>query len=180
MDMHPSAHQPKPTHQLKDLQSIAPLFHLRKLEFLSLQSTPVSQVGQYRSWLAHHIPSLRYLDFSKVKQQEREAARKLFLEDDGATPTQLAQTMYGGGQTANGAHAPAHKQAAAKTFEVGGGEASGGAGRGLTEEQKQRVRKAIENAGTLEEIQRLKRMLLDGFVPDEKTLKALGGGGGAK
>jgi len=159
---------------LKDLQSLSPLFNLRKLEFLSLQSSPVTQVPNYRTWLPHNIPSLRYLDFAKVKQQERDAAQKLYVEAEGK-PTQLAQTMTGQSAAANGeGHRPA------KTFEVGGasngsGGAATAASRGLTEEQKQRVRKAIENAGTLEEIQRLKRLLADGFVPDDKTLKALGG-----
>ena len=48
-------------------------------------------------------------------------------------------------------------------------------GKGLTDEQKVRVKNAIEKAGTLEDIQRLKRMLNDGFIPDERTMKALSG-----
>jgi U2 small nuclear ribonucleoprotein A' len=45
-----------------------------------------------------------------------------------------------------------------------GGEANAKTGKGLTDEQKQRVRKAIEKASTLEEIQRLKRMLAEGYM----------------
>lgn len=75
-----------------------------------------------------------------------------------------------GGQSVSAEQAASGAKGA-KTFEVEGSSAT----QGLTDEQKNRIRKAIEKAGTLEEIQRLKRMLADGFVPDERTLKALGG-----
>jgi len=152
--------------QFKDFQSLSPLFSLKKLEFLTLSSTSLSQLPNYRTWLIHNIPSLRYIDFNKVKQSERDSAKKLY-EDKEGNPTDLAASMSG--QSADGVVAKP-----AKTFDAGGAPESG-AGRGLTDEQKKRVRKAIENAGTLEEIQRLKRMLMDGFIPDEKTLKALSG-----
>lgn len=74
-----------------------------------------------------------------------------------------------GGQSVSAEQAASGAKGA-KTFEVDNAQ-----NKGLTDEQKMRIRKAIEKAGTLEEIQRLKRMLADGFVPDERTLKALGG-----
>ena len=77
--------------------------------------------------------------------------------------------------SAEQAAAAAEKGKKSNTFEVGGDSESRKAGARLTEEQKQRVRKAIENAGTIEEIQRLKRMLADGFIPDDRTVKALSG-----
>lgn len=152
--------------QLKDLASLSPLFGLKKLEILVLTSTAISQLPNYRSWLVHNLPSLRWLDFTKVKQKEREHARSLFVTDDGR-PTSLATSM--GGQSVSAEQAASGAKGA-KTFEVDNAQ-----NKGLTDEQKMRIRKAIEKAGTLEEIQRLKRMLADGFVPDERTLKALGG-----
>ncbi|CAD6566059.1 MAG: U2 snRNP complex subunit [Cyphobasidiales sp. Tagirdzhanova-0007] len=163
--------------QLKDLASLTPLFSLHKLEFLSLASTPLAQLPHYRSWVAHNLPSLRWLDFSKVKGKEREHATSLFVKSDGA-PSDLAVSMGASSAAAAGMMMKGEingGQVPAKTFEAGGGKAGKvGMGRGLTDEQKARVRKAIEKAGTLEEIQRLKRMLTDGFIPDEKTIKALG------
>lgn len=152
------------TPQLRDLASLAPLFGLRKLEFLTLTGTALSQLPNYRTWLIHNIPSLRWLDYSKVKESERQSARSLYTTAEGS-PTELAASM--GAQSVQ-----IEPQANGKTFEVPGSAPS--KGKGLTEEQKQRVRKAIEKAGTLEEIQRLKRMLQDGFIPDDKTTKALG------
>ena len=153
--------------QLRDLASLTPLFGLRKLEFLTLSSTALSQLPNYRTWIIHNLPSLRWLDYSKVKESERQSARSLYVNGEGS-PTELAQSM--GAQSVH-IEAPAQQQANGKTFEVPGTEKKG---KGLTEEQKMRVRKAIEKAGTLEEIQRLKRMLQDGFIPDERTTKALG------
>jgi U2 small nuclear ribonucleoprotein A' len=153
--------------QLRDLASLTPLFGLRKLEFLTLSSTGLSQLPNYRTWLIHNIPSLRWLDYAKVKESERQSARSLYVNAEGS-PTELAQSM--GAQSVH-IEAAATAQANGKTFEVPGTEQQK-KGKGLTEEQKQRVRKAIEKAGTLEEIQRLKRMLQDGFIPDDKTAKA--------
>lgn len=155
--------------QLKDFASLTPLFGLKKLEILVLTSTALSQLPHYRSWIIHNIPSLRWLDFVKVKASEREHARSLFINADTGALTPLAKSM--GGQSVSDEQALKASKGA-KTFDAN----DDGKSKGLTEEQKNRIRKAIEKAGTLEEIQRLKRMLADGFVPDERTLKALGGG----
>lgn len=104
-----------------------------------------------------------------MKQSERDHARQLFVNEEDGSLTALATSM--GGQSVSAEQAASGAKGA-KTFEV---DASNNANKGLTDEQKNRIRKAIEKAGTLEEIQRLKRMLADGFVPDERTLKALGG-----
>jgi U2 small nuclear ribonucleoprotein A' len=152
--------------QLKDFASLQPLFGLKKLEFLVLTSTAISQLPHYRSWLISNIPSIRWLDYSKVKQSERDHASSLFYTAEG-TSTDLARSI--GTQSVSVEQAESGAKGA-KTFEVEQAQS-----KGLNDEQKLRIRKAIEKAGTLEEIQRLKRMLADGFVPDEKTLKALGG-----
>lgn len=108
-----------------------------------------------------------------MKQKERDHARSLFVDAEDV-PTELARSM--GAAQANGAANGNGQAPRSRTFEPGGAQLEGAkVGKGLTDEQKQRVRKAIEKAGTLEEIQRLKRMLQDGFLPDEKTAKALMG-----
>ena len=164
--------------QLRDLASLQPLFGLRKLEFLHLGSSPVTQQPHYRSWLVHNLPSLRWLDYAKVKGKERESATKLYTSSEGeGRPSELAQQLSAArvSATVNGGDANGHGGPAARTFEVPGS----GPGpepqkaKGLSEEQRQRIRKAIERAGTLEEIQRLKRMLADGHLPSEREAKAL-------
>lgn len=150
--------------QLKDLSALTPLFNLKKLEFLSLSSTPIAQQDHYRSWIIHNMPSVRWLDYSRVKQKERDHARTLFVEKDGETATDLAIKLgaHKADSNGNGNAAASASSTAANTFDVGGEAPK--AGKGLTEEQKQRIRKAIEKATTLDEIQRLKRMLADGFI----------------
>lgn len=133
-----------------------------------MTSTALSQLPNYRAWLIYSIPSLRWLDFNKVKQSERDNAKKLFINEEDDTLTTLAKSM---GAQAVSAEQAINGSKGAKTFEV----EDNSTNKGLTDEQKMRIRKAIEKAGTLEEIQRLKRMLADGFVPDDRTLKALGG-----
>lgn len=107
-----------------------------------------------------------------MRGKERSHAKDLFESEEGVS-TELALRLSA---SSNADSVISQEQAAAvaasgkaKTFEVGGGLQNGKAK--LTDEQRQRVRKAIENAGSLEEIQRLKRILADGFIPDERTLK---------
>ena len=133
----------------------------------------MTQQPHYRSWLLHNIPSLRWLDYAKVKGKERESATKLYTSPEGeGQPSELAQQLSAtvSAAAANG-HGGGEANGHAKTFEVPGSEPQ--KAKGLSEEQRQRIRKAIERAGTLEEIQRLKRMLADGHLPSEREAKAL-------
>jgi U2 small nuclear ribonucleoprotein A' len=56
------------------------LKHFRKLHSLSLMDNPVTKKEHYRLYIIYHVPSLKFLDFIKVKRQEREQAQKLFKQ----------------------------------------------------------------------------------------------------
>ncbi|POY73506.1 hypothetical protein BMF94_3443 [Rhodotorula taiwanensis] len=156
------------------------LARCRKLEHLSLKGCPVQQAPNYRAWIIFNCKRLRSLDYERVSLKERELANSLFLTPAGE-PTPLHTSLLAATASTTAASAPAlvsgaGSGTAAKTFEPGVEPAesqAGHAGRLLTKEEKDRVRKAIEGAESVEEIRRLQRMLAQGFVPTEKDLRDL-------
>lgn len=56
----------------------------RKLEFLTLVGNPVTRRQHYRLYTIHKIPTLKVLDFVKVKQGERDRAKRLAMSAAGA------------------------------------------------------------------------------------------------
>ena len=127
---------------------------LKRLKRLSLLGNPVSQREDYRLYVAHVLPSVAVLDFRKVKQAERDAARKKF-----------------GGKSGE----KALESARAKTFAPGVAaetETSDSPTRqtGPTPEQLLALKAAIANAATLEEVTRLEQALTTGIVPSDMQL----------
>ncbi|GAA5974077.1 hypothetical protein JCM11641_003419 [Rhodosporidiobolus odoratus] len=142
----------------------------RKLEHVSCKGAPVAQADHYKDWIVFRCKKLRILDFDRVKQADRTRANSLFLTPAGE-PTPLHTSFLTA--AAAGATAPS-LVAGSKTFEPGVEPSTAGkAGRLLNKEEKERVRKAIEGAESVEEIRRLQRMLAQGFVPTEKDLRDL-------
>lgn len=119
-----------------------------KLECLSLIDNPVASKAQYRQYVLHRLPSLKWLDFRRVQQAEREESAKFFKTPAGkaflGAVAQEARFLAEGGGSAGGA-----------------GSAGSGAGGALqlTEEQKVLVKRAIEQATTREEIDNIERQL---------------------
>ena len=126
---------------------------LKRLKRLSLLGNPVSQREDYRLYVAHVLPSVAILDFRKVKQAERDAARKKF-----------------GGKSGE----KALESARAKTFAPGvAAEPSTDKETrpaGPTPEQLLALKAAIANAATLEEVTRLEQALTMGIVPSDMQL----------
>ena len=52
------------------------LTSVKSLTMLSLLHNPVVTRRNYREYVIHKFPNLRVLDFKKVKDKEREAAKK--------------------------------------------------------------------------------------------------------
>jgi U2 small nuclear ribonucleoprotein A' len=52
---------------LQELGDLDPLAEFSKLTYLSLLSNPVANKQHYRSYVINKLPSLRVLDFRKVK-----------------------------------------------------------------------------------------------------------------
>ncbi|OTF80379.1 U2 small nuclear ribonucleoprotein A-like protein [Euroglyphus maynei] len=140
--------------QLQELGDIDPLAGFKKLTTLALMGNPVSTKKHYRLYVIHRIPSLRLLDFKKVKNREREEAQKLFSGEKG----KRLENEIG---------------IKSKTFVPGVSEINGGAGiqpnsqrKQLTTEEVQAIKQAISKATTLEEMERLKLLLKQGHIPN--------------
>ncbi|KAF9203914.1 U2 small nuclear ribonucleoprotein A' [Podila verticillata] len=138
--------------ELSDLEGLS---ECKSLEFLSLLDNPVTKKKYYRSWIIWKIPSVRVLDFERVKKVERDEAKKLFVGKSGA-PSALAESI-----------------AATKssTFEPGEGVPlplkSNVPTLTMTKEDQEKIKTALANATTLEEITRLERALKEGKIPSD-------------
>ncbi|KAI8086151.1 leucine-rich repeat-domain-containing protein [Halteromyces radiatus] len=78
---------------MEELGDIEPLATLRKLDHLVLLDNPVTKKEHYRLYVIYKLPSVRVLDFNKVKQKERDQARELFQAD--GQDNELAQSITG-------------------------------------------------------------------------------------
>ncbi|SOV18516.1 U2 small nuclear ribonucleoprotein A', putative [Plasmodium sp. gorilla clade G2] len=71
--------------KLEKLSDLKSLFKAKNLIRLSLLENSVCKLEHYREYLIYNIPSLRYLDFEKIKTKDRELANvtmENFNEDD--------------------------------------------------------------------------------------------------
>ena len=76
--------------ELADLDALA---GFRRLTHLVLIDNPITKHEHYRFWVLWRCPSVRFLDYIKVKKAEREQAVEMF--GTSAKPTELASKVSG-------------------------------------------------------------------------------------
>lgn len=136
------------------------LSHLPKLHTLCLLTNPVSTKPHYREYVAFKFPNLRLLDFRKIKQKERKLAQDLFKSKKGK---ELAKEIT----------------KRAKTFVPGAGlENQKERVPGATPADMQAIREAIKNATSLQEVERLTKMLQAGQIPNGSSFTQISNGNG--
>jgi len=64
------------------LEDIDALVGFKKLKTLSLLDNPVTKRPGYRNYVIYKIPTLKLLDFRKIKTKEREEAKKTYSKSD--------------------------------------------------------------------------------------------------
>jgi len=146
---------------ISELGDLTPLGELKRLEYLSLMGNPVREKKWYREWVIFNCKTLRVLDFQRILQKERTAAKTLFLTPDDL-PTALATSL-----TSTKAQ-PSKAAVSAEEEPVGVSAttlAAGKAGRLMTAEERERVKEAILKATSAEEVRRLEKTLREGWVP---------------
>lgn len=139
--------------KLEKLVDLEPLTKLKNLERLSLVDNAVTKVKHYRPYMIHKCSkTLRILDFQKVQDKERKAAALLFQGERGQKLiAEIAPPRTAGKDD--------EKQA--ETVKTG-----------PSPEVIERIKKAIADAETIEEVTRLEKALKSGELPDD--LKEVG------
>ncbi|KAL4938389.1 hypothetical protein BDV06DRAFT_57011 [Aspergillus oleicola] len=137
-----------------ELADLDPLRGLTKLTHLICLENPVTRKDHYRLFLIWRIPSIRFLDYRKVKDAERKQASELF--GTATEPTSLASQILG---------------VKSRTFDVpSGGDADRPPAEKrlrvkLTDAERKRIETMIRGAKSLQEITRLERELNEGRIP---------------
>mmetsp|Transcript_25790 Transcript_25790/g.36152 ORF Transcript_25790/g.36152 Transcript_25790/m.36152 type:complete len:294 (+) Transcript_25790:119-1000(+) len=123
-----------------------------KLEFLCLSGNPVTRRQHYRLYAIQHIPSLRVLDMIKVKQAEREKAERLAKSAAGAALESDVKLEA--------------REAESKTFVPGQGKTAEESFKSsFTSEQKDQIRKMVENASSPAVIEQIEDSVQRGVFP---------------
>jgi len=139
--------------KLEKLVDLEPLTKLKTLERLSLLENPVVKVKHYRPYMIQKCTKkLRILDFNRIKDKERKAAGLLFAHERGKklleeiAPPRVIKDM---------SDKPAE----------------GTAKLGPSPEVIERIKRAIAEAETIEEVTRLERALKSGVLPDDLKIE---------
>ncbi|GLI72754.1 U2 snRNP complex subunit [Penicillium ochrochloron] len=141
------------SNNLSELADVESLRSLHKLTHLVLLENPITRKENYRYWIIWLAPSVRFLDYQKVKDVERKQAKELFGTVE--QPSALASKIMGIKSRAFDA-----SSAAATT-----GQADKAIRVKLTDAERKRVEKMIREAKSLQEITRLEKELNEGRIP---------------
>ncbi|KAF4975394.1 hypothetical protein FZEAL_7803 [Fusarium zealandicum] len=139
------------SNNLAELADLDALESFVRLTHLVLVDNPVSKKENYRYWVLWRCPSVRFLDYEKVKEAEREQARELFGTAE--EPTALASKIMGIKTT---------------NFSVSAGDSEGPSKLSrikLTDAEKKRLQERIKKATSLQEIIALEKELNEGRLP---------------
>jgi len=131
--------------RLVALPDLDPLASFPSLKTLSLIDNVVSKKPDYRLYVIHILPNLKILDFCKIKQKERAEAEKLY------------------GPPANHVKEKGNKKS--KTFvpgEANGSNSTPFVSPAVLTEAQLAFKAAIANAKTIEQVQKLERVLRTG------------------
>ncbi|PCD40180.1 U2 small nuclear ribonucleoprotein A' [Fusarium graminearum] len=153
--------------ELADLDALA---SFPRLTHLVLSDNPVSKKENYRYWVLWKCPSVRFLDFVKVKESEREQARELFgteeeptalaakvrtiLFDSKLATPKLTIVQIQGIKTTNFSTSADGSEAPSKLSRIK-----------LTDAEKKRLQERIKKATSLQEIIALEKELNEGRLP---------------
>ncbi|KAI5755612.1 U2 small nuclear ribonucleoprotein A' [Diaphorina citri] len=132
---------------IQELGDLDPLSTLPKLKTLCLLHNPVINRPHYRLYVAFKLPQVKLLDFSKVKLKEKQEAAALFKSKKGKELqkeiSKKAKTFVPGAALQDLSNIPT----------------------GPSAEEVWKIKEAISKASSLEEIERLNKLLQSGQIP---------------
>lgn len=132
---------------IQELGDLDPLIPLKNLNTLCLLQNPVSAKQQYRQYIIYRFPQLKLLDFRKIKTKEREAANAYFKSAQGK-------------EVAREIARKAKIQALGTNIDKPS----------ISADDRNKIREAITSATSLEEVQRLSKLLQSGHIPGEDEM----------
>ena len=127
----------------------------------------------YRLYTIHKIPTLKILDFQKVKQSERERAQRLVssaagaaMEADAKLEARAAALSVSTDLAALSSSVHAHGENETNTFEPGQGKsAKESFVTQFTMDEKSKIREMVANAASAEEIDHIESLVKRGIFP---------------
>ncbi|KAK5103545.1 U2 snRNP complex subunit [Lithohypha guttulata] len=141
---------------VKELADLEGLTRCRKLAHVVLTENPVTKKEHYRLYMIWSIPSIRFLDYERVREIERDEAKELF--GTSSTPSELVAKIRGVKSKTSDSSVITNGRVAAgsggKTFRAV-----------LSETEKRRVQEMLQNAKSMAEIDRIEKDLAEGRVP---------------
>ncbi|KAI8899438.1 leucine-rich repeat-domain-containing protein [Globomyces pollinis-pini] len=140
---------------IQELGDLDPLTGFEFLETLSLIDNIVCSKDYYRLYVIHRCPKLRVLDFKKVKESERKEALELFSGEEG---TKLVNSLSAQGMNGNTFDPDTDLKLGLKKVSS--------IYKAPSKEHQDKIREAIKNAKSLQEIQRLEQSLSSGIIPE--------------
>jgi len=126
--------------RISNLIDLDPFESLTKLKSLILNNNPVIHKRHYRLYVINKLPNLRILDYKKVSHKEREEAKELF---GGQAGEQLKTELE-------------------RSKTLARGTASKGS---FTPEEKELIKKTLDNISSPSDIQKLEVILRSGKIP---------------
>jgi len=142
--------------RIVNLADLDPLSDLTSLKTLSLIDNVVTKKPYYRLYVVHKLPNLRLLDFKKIKEKERAESVKMFgpplkvVKKKGKKPQQQQNTFTPGQPSASASTpTPAPTPAPPKVVTE-------------TPADQLIIKAAIQSAKTMEDVQRVERLLKTG------------------
>ncbi|KAI8947750.1 L domain-like protein [Xylaria longipes] len=145
------------SNNLNELADLDPLGSFPQLTHLVLRDNPVTRKEHYRYWVLWRCPSVRFLDYAKVKDAERKHAKELFGTAE--SPTDLAAKIMNIKSKTFDSSAPLEGGAGAAGLSMRMSRIK------LTDKEKMRLQDMIKRATSLDEITRLETMLREGRLP---------------
>jgi len=150
--------------ELADLDNLA---SIKTLRHLSLLRNPVITKTNYRLYVAHKIPQLRTLDFQKLKLKDREAATKLFKVKKTVPPSPKDQKESIAKMKKTGLFSVGEMKKKLPPTPAPIEHKDDGP----SKQDIEAIKKAIASAKTLEEIEKLNKLLQSGLVPGKEFSK---------
>ncbi|CAL2031181.1 unnamed protein product [Caenorhabditis brenneri] len=137
---------------LCELGDIEPLAECKKLEYVSFIGNPITHKENYRMYVIYKLPTVRVIDFNRVRLTERDAAKKLFKGKSGKKARDAIQKSV---------HTEDPSEVEAN------GASTNAAGQNLTDEDREKIKEAIRNAKSLAEVNYLQSVLASGKIPEK-------------